>query len=112
MAEVVWTPDEEALERANVVRLMRRHGIDDYWELVRRSQDDPEWFWPALIEDTGLEFSAPWDCVYDDSRGPEWTTWFPGSTVSSPATASTAGRSGRPTRSAPSSQARTDRGAS
>ena len=82
MAEVVWTPDEEALERANVVRLMRRHGIDDYWELVRRSQDDPEWFWPALIEDTGLEFSTPWDRVYDDSRGPEWTTWFPGSTVS------------------------------
>ena len=41
VAEVVWTPDEEALERANVVRLMRRHGIDDYWELVRRSQDDP-----------------------------------------------------------------------
>ena len=24
----------------------------------------------------------PWDRVYDDSRGPEWTTWFPGSTVS------------------------------
>ena len=82
MAEVVWTPDEEALERANVVRLMRGHGIEDYWELVRRSQDDPEWFWPALIEDTDLEFSTPWDRVYDDSRGPEWTTWFPGSTVS------------------------------
>ena len=82
MAEVVWTPDEEALERANVVRLMRRHGIEDYWELVRRSQDDPEWFWPALIEDTDLEFSTPWDRVCDDSRGPEWTTWFPGSTVS------------------------------
>jgi acetyl-CoA synthetase len=82
VAEVVWRPDEEALGRANVVRLMRKHGIDDYWELVRRSQDDPEWFWPALIEDTGLEFSTPWDRVYDDSRGPEWTTWFPGSTVS------------------------------
>ncbi|MGH3043457.1 MAG: AMP-binding protein, partial [Gaiellaceae bacterium] len=82
MAEVVWTPDEKALERANVVRLMRRHGIEDYWELVRRSQDDPAWFWPALIEDTDLEFSTPWERVYDDSRGPEWTTWFPGSTVS------------------------------
>jgi acetyl-CoA synthetase len=82
VAEVVWTPDEKTLAHANVVRLMRRHGIEDYWELVRRSQDEPEWFWPALIEDTGLEFSTPWDKVYDDSRGPEWTTWFPGSTVS------------------------------
>src|SRR5687768_11032978 len=61
---------------------MRRHGIEDYWELVRRSQEEPEWFWPAMIEDTGLEFSTPWDRVYDDSRGPEWTTWFTGSTVS------------------------------
>jgi acetyl-CoA synthetase len=64
------------LERANVVRLMRRHGIDDYWALVRRSQEDPEWFWPAAIEDMGLEFSQPWEQVVDRSRGPEWATWF------------------------------------
>ena len=82
MAEVVWTPDEETLARANVVRLLQKHGLDGYWELVRRSQDDPEWFWPAVVEDLGLEFSRPWESVYDDSRGPEWTTWFNGATVS------------------------------
>ncbi|HXV57153.1 MAG TPA: AMP-binding protein [Gaiellaceae bacterium] len=82
MAEVVWTPDESTLAHANVVRLMRRHGIDDYWQLVRRSQEEPEWFWPAAVDDLGLEFSHPWERVYDDSRGPEWTTWFPGATVS------------------------------
>jgi acetyl-CoA synthetase len=78
MAEYVWKPSAEVLERANVVRLMRRHGIDDYWELVRRAQDDPEWFWPAAIEDLGLEFSQPWERVVDMSRGPEWATWFVG----------------------------------
>jgi acetyl-CoA synthetase len=78
MGEFIWTPSDEVLERTNVVRLMRRHGIEDYWELVRRSQEDPEWFWPAAIEDMGLEFSRPWDQVYDRSRGPEWTTWFVG----------------------------------
>ena len=82
MAEVVWTPDERTLAHANVVRLMRRHGLDDYRTLVARSQEDPEWFWPAAIEDMGLEFSRPWEQVYDDSRGPEWTTWFVGSQVS------------------------------
>jgi acetyl-CoA synthetase len=82
MTEVVWTPDEETLARANVVRLMRRHGIESYWDLVRRSQEDPEWFWPAAIEDLGIEFSRTWEQVYDDSRGPEWTTWFTGSRVS------------------------------
>ena len=78
MAEIVWRPSEEVLERANVVRLMRRHGFDDYRELVRRSQDDPEWFWPAAVEDMGLEFSHPWERVMDLSRGPEWATWFVG----------------------------------
>ena len=78
MGEFIWTPSDGVLERANVVRLMRRHGIEDYWELVRRSQADPEWFWPAAIEDMGLEFSCLWDRVYDESRGPEWTTWFVG----------------------------------
>src|SRR5262245_65000480 len=61
---------------------MRRHGIESYWELVRRSQQDPLWFWPAAVDDLGLEFSRPWESVYDDSRGPEWTTWFNGATVS------------------------------
>ena len=78
MAEIVWTPTPEVLERANVVRLMRHHGIADYRELVQRSIDEPEWFWPAAIEDMGLQFFEPWEQLYDDSRGPEWTTWFVG----------------------------------
>ena len=78
MSRFIWAPTEEVLAHANVVRLMRRHGFENYWELVRRSQDDPDWFWPAVIEDMGLEFSQPWERVYDDSRGPEWTTWFVG----------------------------------
>jgi acetyl-CoA synthetase len=78
VAEVVWRPDEETLERANVVRLMRRYGVETYRELVARSIADPEWFWPAVVEDLGLEFSEPWRQVVDSSRGPEWATWFVG----------------------------------
>ncbi|HEV2712730.1 MAG TPA: acetyl-coenzyme A synthetase N-terminal domain-containing protein, partial [Gaiellaceae bacterium] len=78
---MIWTPSEGVRARANVVRLMDRHGIDDYWELVQRSQHDPEWFWPAAIEDMGLEFSRGWDQVVDLSRGAEWATWFLGAKV-------------------------------
>src|SRR5438874_46156 len=78
VSDFVWTPTPDVVERANVVRLMRRHGIDDYWSLVRRAADDPEWFWPAAIEDLGLEFAEPWQQVVDTSRGPEWATWFTG----------------------------------
>ncbi len=61
---------------------MRRHGFDDYRELVARSQEDPEWFWAVAIEDMGLDFATPWSQVVDLSRGPEWATWFVGSTLS------------------------------
>jgi acetyl-CoA synthetase len=81
MPEIVWTPSQETLARANVVRLMHRHGFDDYWALQRRSEEDPEWFWPAAIEDMGLEFSRQWERVLDLSRGPEWATWFVGGKV-------------------------------
>ncbi len=78
VADVIWKPDAETLEQANVVRLMRRHGLDDYRELVRRSIDDPEWFWPLAVDDLGIEFAEPWQAVVNSSRGPEWTTWFVG----------------------------------
>src|SRR5215217_8046186 len=81
MAEIVWRPSPEVLERSNVVRLMRRHGIAEYRDLVLRSQDDPDWFWPAAVEDMGLEFTRPWEQVADLSRGPEWATWFVGGGV-------------------------------
>jgi len=82
VSEVVWRPPPEVVERANATRLLRRAGLDDYWELVRRSAAEPEWFWPLAIDDLGLEFSTRWERVYDDSRGPEWTTWFTGGRVS------------------------------
>ena len=73
-----WSPTPDVLEQANVTRLMRRLGYDDFRELQQRSAEDPEWFWPEAIEDMGIEFSQPWEQVVDLSRGPEWATWFVG----------------------------------
>jgi acetyl-CoA synthetase len=82
VTDVVWRPDEATLERANATRLVRRAGVADYAELVRRSAQEPAWFWPLAIEDMGLEFARPWETVVDDSRGPAWATWFNGGTLS------------------------------
>ena len=76
--EPIWRPSEEVLERSNAMRLARRLGFDDYWELVRFSAERPERFWPEAIADMGLVFSRPWSVVVDESRGPEWATWFVG----------------------------------
>src|SRR4051794_23649024 len=76
--EVIWRPDEAPRERTNAMRLARKLGFDDYASLVAFSAEEPERFWPAAIDDLGLEFSRPWDAVVDESRGPEWATWFVG----------------------------------
>ncbi|MBV8065400.1 MAG: AMP-binding protein [Actinobacteria bacterium] len=78
MSDFIWRPSQELVERANLTRLMRRLGADGYPELHRISIEEPERFWPAVIDDLGLEFSRPWDAVVDLSRGPEWATWFVG----------------------------------
>jgi acetyl-CoA synthetase len=78
MSGIVWRPTDEYVERANVTRLMRGLGIDSYEELVRRSQERPEWFWDAVVQDLGIEFSKPYEQVMDSSDGIPWTKWFVG----------------------------------
>jgi acetyl-CoA synthetase len=76
--DVVWSPNPELVEQANITRLMRRLGCADYHELHHVSVEDPARFWPELIDDLGLEFSRPWEHVLDLSEGPEWAKWFVG----------------------------------
>ncbi|HEV2906442.1 MAG TPA: acetyl-coenzyme A synthetase N-terminal domain-containing protein, partial [Actinomycetota bacterium] len=81
MSGIVWRPTDEYVERANVTRLMRGLGIDSYEELVRRSQERPEWFWDAVVQDLGIEFFKPYEQVMDSSDGIPWTKWFVGGTT-------------------------------
>ncbi len=78
MSEFIWSPTPDDVQTANLTRLARRLGVEGYHGLHRLSVEEPERFWPAVIEDLGLEFSQPWESVLDSSRGPEWTTWFNG----------------------------------
>ncbi len=81
MSEFVWEPTPDYIENANVTRLMRKHGISDYDELVRRSIEDIEWFWGAAIEDVGIDFATPFHQMLDVSNGPEWPKWFTGGRI-------------------------------
>ena len=78
MSEFIWNPPSELVEQANVTRLMRRLGATDYGELHRISVEEPDRFWPVVIDDLGIQFSQPWDAVVDLTQGPEWATWFVG----------------------------------
>jgi acetyl-CoA synthetase len=78
VSEFVWQPSHERFESANVVRLWRRLSCESYHELHRISIEDPERFWPVVVEDLALEFSRPWERVLDTSDGIEWARWFVG----------------------------------
>ena len=81
MGEFIWEPSPDYIENANVTRLMRRHGIADFLDLVRRSQDDIEWFWEAVIDDLGIDFFTPYDKILDDSEGIAFAKWFVGGRI-------------------------------
>jgi acetyl-CoA synthetase len=81
VSDPIWQPSPELIERANVTRLQRALGAADYRELHRISIEEPDLFWPTLVDDLGIEFSRRWDMVVDSSRGPEWSTWFVGGRV-------------------------------
>jgi acetyl-CoA synthetase len=81
MSDFAWTPSREYIERANVTRLMRAHGITDYQDLVRRSQDDVAWFWDAVVSDLGIEFFEPYRSVVETPNGIQWAIWFTGGKI-------------------------------
>jgi acetyl-CoA synthetase len=81
LTEIVWSPSEDYVERANVTRLMREIGSPSYEDLVARSQDDIAWFWDAVVRDLGLEFYEPYQTVLDASGGIPWAKWFVGGRI-------------------------------
>ena len=71
VSDIIWSPTPDYVERANVTRFMRAHGVGTYDELVRRSVEDVSWFWDAVVHDIGIEFFEPYEQVLDTSRGVE-----------------------------------------
>jgi acetyl-CoA synthetase len=76
VTDILWRPAPEIVERANVTRFMRRHGIGGVDELVRRAAEDTSWFWKAALEDLGVRWFRPYARVQDASKGFAWTRWF------------------------------------
>ncbi len=77
-SEIVWRPTKEYLERSRIARFMRAQGIADLTTLQRRSIEDPEWYWDAVVKDLGIRWSKRYTRVLDVSRGIQWPQWFSG----------------------------------
>lgn len=79
MPEIVYKPPNP--EKTNLMKLAAAHGIGKIEELYDRADEDPEWFWPAVIEDCNLQFSEKYGNVRSAEKGVQWTTWFTGGKI-------------------------------
>jgi acetyl-CoA synthetase len=78
---VVWEASEEVAAQANLTAFMAALGVTDYATLVRRADEEPEWFHDALIAFTKFRFFTAYERVVDESRGLPWTRWCVGGTT-------------------------------
>lgn len=76
--EIVWRPTPDTIERSNLTRFMRRHGIGSWDELMARSTSDVAWFTDAVLEFLDVRFRVPYTQVVDLSNGIEWPRWCVG----------------------------------
>ncbi len=79
--KIIWEPYGDYLEKSNISRFMKKHGIETYDELIKRSTDDTEWFWDAALEDLDIEWYEKYHTIRDISEGFPWTKWFLGGKI-------------------------------
>ena len=77
----MWEPTKKYLEKANITKFMKNNNINNYEELIKRSNNDIKWFWNAAMDDLNLEWFHPYEKVFDDSDGIQWTKWFIGGKI-------------------------------
>lgn len=67
----LFPPGEGFVKGSNIQKWMERYGIKNYDELLKRAEEDPEWFWDELARE--LEWFQPYqDVLKWDSPHAEW----------------------------------------
>jgi acetyl-CoA synthetase len=71
-----FIPSSKHIEESNVSRFMRKHGIPNWRDLVKKANSDVAWYWDAVNDDLGIEWFRKYDKVLDSSKGVPFTKWF------------------------------------
>ncbi len=61
--EIAWRPTAEYIGRSRLTAFIDRHALSGCDELLRRSIAEPEWFWPAVLEELDIRFYEPYTKV-------------------------------------------------
>src|ERR1700682_1744103 len=78
IGDVIWEPSPEVLGRSRLKVFMDQHGIASFADLLKRADEDIEWFWDAAIKDVDIAFYRHYDKVVDLSEGKPWAKWWIG----------------------------------
>lgn len=70
-----YNPSKEAIINTNLMKFAMKNNLD-IESLYKKADNDPEWFWPKVIEDAKIEFFEKYDKVMDTSLGIPFTKWF------------------------------------
>jgi len=76
-----WKEFDRTVRSTNLFSFMRANKIKDFDSLVRRSQENIEWFWDAVNKFLEIEWFTPYKKVLDIQKGIEWAKWFVGGKV-------------------------------
>jgi len=77
---IAWAPDAATVAQANLTAFMRALGVASYEELLRRADDEPDWFFAGLLEFLDFRFYRPYERVRDAAKGAPWVRWCVGGT--------------------------------
>lgn len=77
--DIVWYPTPDYTENAHLTHFMKRYGIIDFNQLMKRSTEDVAWFTEAVLKYLDIQFYEPYSKVVDLSRGIAWPEWVIGS---------------------------------
>ncbi len=78
IGDVMWEPSADVLAKSRLKRFMDEHGISSFHDLLKRADDDIEWFWDAAIKDIDIAFYRHYDKVVDLAEGKPWAKWWVG----------------------------------
>jgi acetyl-CoA synthetase len=76
-----WEPTQDVVDSTRLVAYIRKHGLADLAALLRRADEDPDWYWDSLLTFFDIRFVKSYDTVRDISRGIEWPRWCVGGTT-------------------------------
>lgn len=77
---VVWNPTQEMIQESRLGKFLQVHHLDSLAALRERAQQDPAWFWDAVVKMLDWPFETPYHEVLDQSEGIAWARWFVGGT--------------------------------